>query len=499
MNLKKPSYALGLAIFLLSLLLRLSLISKGPFNLDTLNLIIQSQDTLKTFKLHYLFGTGYPMVVLIGAVFIAFLKMVGLNDPTLAINMSSVISSSLCVLLFYHILRVLISEAAALFGSIILAVCPTFLDISIYGMSHAPALFFLFLTIWAILKFKESLAQKNIWIAGISLGLSAACRIQDAFLLLPALCWLYWMPIKSSWPAINIKDKFINLIKMLSSFAVVTIFFYGLIIMTDRENYLTQLHSYLTLESNQPRHNWRESLEISLFFLKSNFTIAGLILFALGLYTLLYKQWRLGLFVLLWTIFPLLFFGQLLSTASRYFTIFIPAMIMAQSYFLAKLSKINTFFFFMISIIFLLVVFVPLVGPYKMFKVRHDHAYIPEYAKWIAKKTPPDALIITGDEGLFIDYYSRRKSMRKPSSLSLTNKELNEFKVILDEPLNNKTPVYITCLGLDSYDWQGRFRSFMLEHYRLFDVGSRPYEGWHTSPYMNSVLECPLIKIEKKD
>ena len=73
-------------LFLLSLILRLSLLRKGPFDIDCLNLIVQSQETLATLRLHSLYGTGYPLVVFLACLFIVIMKFIGITDLAFCVN-----------------------------------------------------------------------------------------------------------------------------------------------------------------------------------------------------------------------------------------------------------------------------------------------------------------------------------------------------------------------------------------------------------------------------
>ncbi len=138
----KP-YLLPFLIFLFSFILRLSLISKGPYHIDSLNLVMQSQKTLQTHQLQPLFGFGYPLTVILGSLFIKISEIFTFHNPVLAINFMSIVFSSFCPPLLYIITKNLFNSRTAFFSTTLFSLSPIFLGISIYGKSHSPCLFFL--------------------------------------------------------------------------------------------------------------------------------------------------------------------------------------------------------------------------------------------------------------------------------------------------------------------------------------------------------------------
>ena len=174
-------------------------------------------------------------------------------------------------------------------------------------------------------------------------------------------------------------------------------------------------------------------------------------------------------------------------------------MIIPQAYLLAKFSKINKLFFSVSLAIFIEILLLPLINPLRMFLIRHNHAYIPEYAEWIDHNIAKNAVIITGDEGGFIGYYGKRVDFQKPCSLVLSASELAGFKRKVDGLLDQNIPVYLTCLGWGSYDYNGQFRDFVDKNYTISTIVSLPFESWHRSPFLNEVFECKLIEVKRKD
>jgi len=136
--------------------LRLAFLSKGPFHVDCLNLAINAEKTLNTLQMHYLFGPGYPLTVLLGAIFVGLAKIFAIADFVIAVNFVSVFFGALCILAHYSLVRKLLDESCAFFSSLMLSIFPIFLILSVYGNSHTPSLFFLLAGISSLLSFQTN-------------------------------------------------------------------------------------------------------------------------------------------------------------------------------------------------------------------------------------------------------------------------------------------------------------------------------------------------------
>ena len=93
MNKIKP-YLPILIIVLLSFILRLALLSKGPYNLDSFQLALIAQDSLDNLRYNFLHGTGYPLTVLFGSAFIFLTRLFGVTDPVISVNFMCVFFST---------------------------------------------------------------------------------------------------------------------------------------------------------------------------------------------------------------------------------------------------------------------------------------------------------------------------------------------------------------------------------------------------------------------
>ena len=135
---------------------------------------------------------------------------------------------------------------------------------------------------------------------------------------------------------------------------------------------------------------------------------------------------------------------------------------------------------------------------YPPLRLRHEHAYLPEYARWVAEKTEADARIISSDESLFFRYYGDRMTLGRPLKMGrIDENELNQFKKKVDALLEDQVPVYIHSVSLFSYDRGGYFARFVQRNYQLTWVGVYPYEDWHRGGMVSNVFPNHLYKVEK--
>ncbi|VAX36797.1 hypothetical protein MNBD_UNCLBAC01-1301 [hydrothermal vent metagenome] len=475
-------------LFLLSFILRLLLISKGPFNIDCLGLAIISQKTLETYQLQYFFGFGYPLTVLLGSACILFLKLFSINDPIIALNFMSVLFSSLCIPVFYLITKKLFDSPTALFSSILFSVCPFFLGISVYGMSHAPSLFFLLIGIFFLLKYKENLKTKYFFLSSISIGLVGAARLQDLCLILIPVLFLFLQKNFS-------KKNVINLLWFgIIIFLTTTLFHIPFFLENSREAYLKQLDLYqkTSFASNISPQIFITNIKI----IAATLSPIGLLMSILGLFYTYKKSPQTTLILILWIVIPLLLYSRLQTTAPRFFVIILPPLLMSTGFLLNKFMQLNKIFRFISLSVYLILILTTFGNIYPRLAFRHKYALLPNYVKWVEKNTEHNARIITGDDHGFFTYYTQRQILKRPlRSTHFTKKELQEVKLRFNHLLNNNIPIYITFIGLYDYDPNQEFSEFMKENYKLEIIGEALYEGWHSGSLTKRIFYNPLVKI----
>ena len=422
------------ALFLSCLIVRVCFISRGPYHVDTLNLVMQAQATLKDHQVHFLFGFGYPLTVLLAAGFIWAGERLGAADPVLAVNAMSVIFSSVTVLLTYYTGKALFNASAGAAGALVLSVSPIFLGLSVYGQSQMPALCFFMAGMFFLIREHNHHPAGHLFLSACFLGLAGAARIQDAFLLLPALLFVFFVP-----PGASGQDPAPPLPALFSRFwfwagtalAVAVAFHVPFFLQGNRDVYWSQLQRFWAagLTSNYLGVDSSRLLLSGVYLVKSMSEI-GVFLSFLGLLALARHRRRAAVFLLLWALGPVLFYGNLNTTStSRFFLPVLPPLCLALGYCWAALVRKGKIFLAAGSVV--LIVIIGLLVQYMLPKLwfRHTTAALPEYSLWAGRVTEPNAVIIAGDEALFMMYYSGRETLVRPRSLEvLPEVQLEKFK-----------------------------------------------------------------------
>jgi len=487
-------------LFFLSFALRLSLISKGPYHADCLTLAINAEKTLETLTLHPLFGPGYPLTVILGAAFVFVLRVFSLNDPVFAVNLMSVLFSSLCIPTLYYVVKKIFDSRAAVLSSVTFSIFPSFLAVSVYGKSHSPSLFFLLLGLCFLLSYQANNKKYLLWLSALSLGLLGATRLQDLFLMgLP----LSFLLLSDKEGKID-KSPRQTLIPLFVQFwglalAVVCFFHLPFLLQETQKNYGDQFLRFWQYGITENFLGlFSKSLIFSFKFFLANLTPLGFLLALAGIVRLFKSNFRLFIFLLMWILCTLLFYGNLNSTVPRMLILSSIPLIIAQGYYLAGLlnrdhkvlNKIVLIaFWIMLALLF------HKIHPILLF--RHDNALLPDCAKIMSQWTPKNARIITADENLFFYHYGKRLPLNRPRShFPYTQRELNEFKKRVDTFIGNEIPVYITNSGLYNYDANKQFSKFIKANYTLTFTGKHLSEDWHRGGTRLMVGQEMLFKIE---
>jgi hypothetical protein len=361
-------------------------------------------------------------------------------------------------------------------------------------MGHTMTVFFLLLGISNLLKFQKTEQNKYLWFSSLYIGLMGSIRFQDMVLMFIPISFLYLSEALKSKKS----DGILNFILFWFNVFFITISLHLPFVLT--ADYQQQFSNFFKIGvSENVRGLLSPSLLRTLQYLILNFSIAGILSALIGLIYLIKFKPKIGIFCLLWIVVPLSFYGNLWSTAPRFFNICLPAIIIAQIYLISRLININKAFSIVSIFILIIITIVPFYKAYPKMKYLHTHALIPDFAHFISQNTESNAIIIPSDEGQFIEYFSHRKILYRPTSFfTLSKPQLEEFKSQLDNLLNQNFPIYITYDGLYSYNPEFRFSKMMKEHYLLETIVVVPFHTWHFSPFGGPILQGGLIKISKK-
>jgi hypothetical protein len=441
-------------------------------------------------------------MVWLGSIFIAAGKYTGITDHVLAVNLIGVVFSSIAILFFYLLVQRICDTLTALLASFILLINPIFMDVSTYGINHAPCLCFLFLGLLSLLRFQSAGHISNLLLSTLYFGFMGATRLPDFILTFPALSYMFIAGLNSNSPWDNNNKMRYFLLFIFMTILIITLFHLPYITF-DHTGYAIQAKDNWKLNlSNSFQGLWAWPFKNSLSSLLKTFTMVGLVCFSAGLYYASVLNKRLLIFTVLWWALPLIIFSNIITTAPRYLTIILPAFIIPISIFLAHMFRHKRILWRLIAPISCLIVLIqPLMNTRGTFIRRHHHSLIADFYRWVGKSTPSDATIISADDAVFITYYSGRKTLSKPVAVigHISPEKLIIFKKNLDNILNARKPVYAAHWGLDSYDSFKEFRDLMRQNYDLIPIGQRPLESWYQTPFTTYLRMADLVKIEKKN
>ncbi len=500
MNLPPTLRVWGFPLFLFfaSLFLRLSLISKGPYHLDCLALAINAQNTLENHQLYYQFGSGYPLTVLMGSFFFAATQWFAGNDPVFAVNFMSVILSSLSVSIFYLFIKNTLNASSAFFSALFLSLHPIFLTLSVYGNSHVVCIFFLLLSLYVLTNPHQKF---RYFFFSLFLGLMGASRLQDMILMIIPLSLFSIIWDKNTFS--KCQQKFVLLgICLLGSGIVAGAFHIPFLVGKTSSLYSSQFQTFWNIGLTENFCGLFSTFLLrSIQIISFSTTLPGILICWVGLTKIFKENPPIAFLALLWFWIPLFFYGNIITSVPRFFLISIVPLCFAFGYGIdsllcTKKQTVKLALAFACGVVLLLC---NITNIFPILYFRHTNALLPSWAKYINTNTNPQAVIITGDDEMFIKHYGKRQILSRPRSMHrLDKEELNIFNRALQDKLSSGADIYITGMGLFSYDADNVFSSFIKNHYRLEYYASGKYEDWHSGELFLEDITEPLYRIYKK-
>ncbi len=504
MKLRTP-YILAILIFVCSFALRLAFISKGPFHGDCMSLVIQAQQTASTGKIHYLHSHGFPMTAILSGFFVWIFQTYGLADPVFAVNMMSVLFSSLTVLILFLLIRIWFNERTAFFSSAIFSITPIFLTNSVYGNSHMPAFFFIALSFyWLWNGYFQNGNIRALTLPAILFGIGIATRAQDAVLLFPII--ILCLFIHPTLKTFSIKKKLGSIMAFIFISVSTGALFY-IPVLKQKFMFTNQPHANLVdflkgeLFSHIATDFW-VFLPLCFQFLLNTITPIGILLSICGIIFLIQEKRFSDVAVLLaWFVIPFYFFSSLNFYLPRFFMLcLIPICVTIGISCNRLLNYKGWIAILTLSAWILFLMAVPLSTAIPVLQSRHDHAYMPEFVRWVKKTIEPNAQVIISDGSDFFRYYGPVNLLGRPLYIShYPNDAMRKFQQDIDQTLAQGVPVYITSNGLYSYNPEKTFSSFMRSSYCLKLIGLHPVELWHHGALEQRVPLSGLYRVYPKN
>ncbi|MEW6008611.1 MAG: glycosyltransferase family 39 protein [Candidatus Omnitrophota bacterium] len=489
---RNKKFIIPILLFILSLALRISLLSKGPYHTDALELAIKSRLTISTLKLHYQHGAGYPFNVVLGSISELLLSLFGLTDFT-AVNLMSAIFGSLAVMMLFLVCKEILSKKTALISSILFSVSPAFLSVSTFAINHPASIFFALSSIYFMLLFSKKMLDKYLILSGISLSLCASTRLPDILIICPVL-YIYISTLLKIWNGWHgaITD-FKHHWKFSLSAGLPLIIFYMPMIMLKGLKSIIETNRNINLG----KFLWFKPRNILMALKFSLRTLAPItaMLSIPGLSLLTRERRWISIILIFWSL-PLFYFYANTSTLEpRFLIISLIPLIIAAAYFIDKLTIYKKLILNFVAYVFLLLaVFEMLLFILPILNFRHNHSLIVDFAKNIAKEIGPKAKVIAIDEALFLRYFGNIDVIARP--VSCDEQELKAFlKGIVDKNLQEGRRLFIIETALEVYDDDKKFRKALFRQYKLKLVGEYLNEDWHHDNCRLSIFKEKLFEI----
>lgn len=488
-------------LFVFAFGIRFMFINKGPFHYDTLELALKSQKTLETFILQYQHGAGYPLTVLFGSFFIFIFKIFGVTDPVFCVNFMSVVCGALGVLfLFFFVEKLLdgsLSPAAqtaadgrtpfhaAIFSAVLFACFPPHVAISTFGKSFALSICLSLVSAFYMLRYIQEGKGLYFLFSAFFLGFCGAVRLPDVLAIVPILFLL----MASKMPLLfRIRRS-----ALFSLIALGTTSLYYIPMFMDQG--LSQFIYVLSVKEQAKfcgPLSWIS--KYSFGWLIEIFGRPGILLTLAGLGLLMIDRRRREYrFLLLWFLTFQLYYGNISCANPRYLVIAWMPLVVAQGYFLGRFRG-RIFYLAFLAVLVMALANLARYGPVLSF--RHERALQVEFAQWVARMTPPDAVLIALDESEFLSYYGRRTVVQRP--IGSDKKAINAFfDDVLDKMLEEGRPVYLVSSAW-AYDDDGVFKKTLLKRYDVLVLGRRMNEDWHHALLNQVLLFEWLNRVEPK-
>ncbi|KPK98931.1 MAG: hypothetical protein AMJ95_01305 [Omnitrophica WOR_2 bacterium SM23_72] len=474
-------------LFFINLFAGFIFINEGLFHYDAVCLARAVEDTLRTGHLQPAARGRYGSVFINTFIALPFFLMG--QDADLATRLSSVLfHASSIAMLFLLVYELFGDFLPALFSGLLFSFVPFYFSPNTYGKEHGMSIFFVLLSFYLLRRGQRRNSYLLMGLSSFFLGFSVSVK-ESVVMASPLYFLLYFSPQINLRPfGISVpKDKFRwkSLVAVGTPFLIIFAILYSAYLKDEffRELFIRDL-------------SCAEFLGPCSFMLKQAFKDLGksippvLFLFSgLGAVRLVRKnELFLALFLCLW--FTLIFFfGNLATYGARYLDIVvIPALLLA-AYSLSALFAKDKLMSLAILIYFVMSMFLFL---YPTVSFRHRYNGEKQFAELVRQITPKNALIITMDDAVFIEYYGERKTLTHPVDDRL---KIMDFVRTVAVHLVNKTPVYVTESSF-SYDHKGLFWEAMMKSFKFTHIGSRFCEDYHRPELDPVQYQADLFKLD---
>ena len=428
-------FLIGSLLFGGSFLFSLFFINEGLFHADSVVLARAVEGVYRTGHLQSATSGRYGVVIINSILYLPF-YLLGQNADYLT-RFSSVLFYSLSIPVFFIFINDLFKDRIqGFFAAILLAVTPFYLFPNTYGKEHGMSMFFFLCSMVLVNKGQEE--KRPITLAWASACFMVALSIRESMLfMLPFYCWLYFRPVIAFGPLrLDVPKEKVNgrclsflFLPLVILFGFLMFFYLGTVIQ----------NSLSTDESSVPhfcgffsKTLMRACMDVGhsfpWYFLFFGILGAGIIWQS--------RRYFLLFFFLGWACL-IFIYGNLDGYVLRHLDTVVLAGHAFVSCFLARIYRQ---FRFWASIIFVFLIASQLMNLYPMLEFRRHYDGPLRLAFFVRTNTPPNAVFLTEDEGPFIEYYGKRKTISYP--VGHWEESRRVFQEI-DHLIDRHIPVYV--------------------------------------------------------
>jgi len=434
--------------------------NEGLFHYDAVYLARAVENSFRTGHLEPAARGRYGSVLINSLIYLPFFILH--QDADFSIRLSSVIFHALSItMLFLFVYELFGDFIQALFSGLLFSFVPFYFSPNTYGKEHGMSVFFVLLSFYLLCRWQRERSYFLLGLSGFFLGFSISVK-ESVIMLVP----LYFFLLFTFLPKDRVKTK-VFLAAFVPFFLVFLVLFFSYLKheffreLFIRDVFCSEFLGPCSYMLQKAFKDLTKSIPKLLFL----FSVLGAILMVQR------RRIPLVLFLCLW--FMLIFFyGNMASFAPRYLDVVVIPMLILAAYFLSRLYEKSK-----IISTALLIYFVSgmLIFVYPTLSFRHRYNSEKQFALFVNQVTQKNALIITMDDAIFIEYYGKRKTLSHPVN---DRAKMHDFVRAVSVSLANNIPVYVTGSGF-SYDQKKFFWDIMTESYKLTLIGTQFCEDYH--------------------
>jgi hypothetical protein len=461
----RSEYTAVIAIYLLCILSRIFLLSKGPFHYDVVDYMIGMRDKIITFH-----GASYPLCALV-VLALAWLKdvMVPWASHYIVLSAATVYFSACAAVVMYIVFKRLFGEGLAVAYALLVSFMPPFFSVTTYGrIDHALVVFLVPLAIYFFWK-------KQRIVCSVMTALCIVSRPECIFLIFGYIAYGVIESFQDASSAFRQKAfRFVK--EYVFPIAGTLILAVILACVITRGKWFSRV--ILRALGKEGSTDTAEFLGISLgrsaeyFIYLSKFMLITIMLAFVGVFQKIKERdWKTTAFFLVVFLCSFIFVSNFVAGDEERHYIF-PLFFL---FFFAghALSRLITKPWLFVSCIAVVIVSM-LYRIMPMVYGRHQHQYQVDFVRYLEGITDPRGAIIVQDERVFIEYYSKLNILVPPADCN--EAQWGIFREQFYRFLNAGRPLYLVASAL-TYDRCLYLRNLVDER-SIREIGSRMNEDW---------------------